>query len=62
MAGMTLGEKLLDLSAEYQQSKTVRDGWSDTFGGKPHGREPSKIAAEYETALRELLVGAEERQ
>lgn len=53
---MTLGEKLLDLSAEYQRAKAVRDGWDQQYGGALSGREPSEIAADYEAALRELLT------
>lgn len=48
---MTLGEKLLKLTAEYNRSVEARE-----YGmGKPAGREPSVIAAEYEDSLRELL-------
>ena len=48
---MTLGEKLLNLTAEYSRSVESRE-----YGmGNPAGREPSVIAAEYEGALRELL-------
>lgn len=48
---MTLGEKLLDLSIEYAESKTSR---TDGFGF-PAGREPSVIAEEYAITLRSLL-------
>ena len=57
---MTIGEKLLNLAAEYQQAKNNREGWGNTYGAAPAGREPVAIAAEYEAALRELLVGVEE--
>lgn len=52
--GMTIGERLLDLTVEYQAAKAARDDWGPQFGGKPHGREPVEIAADYETALKEL--------
>ena len=48
---MTIGEQLLELADEYRASKEAR-----SFGmGKPAGREPKDIAADYETALRQLL-------
>lgn len=50
---MTIGEKLLDLSAEYNRSKEVREDWD---AANPVGREPQEIAADYEKALRELLA------
>lgn len=53
---MTIGEKLLELSAEYQQAKAVRDTYGQQYGGDLEGREPSVIAADYEQALRELLI------
>lgn len=53
---MTLGETLLNLTTEYQQAVTARDGW-DVLGGEPGGREPSVIAAEYESTIRTLLLG-----
>lgn len=50
---MSLGEKLLNLTVEYQQSVANReDGWPL---GTPVGREPSEIAADYEIVLKELL-------
>lgn len=52
---MNLGEKLLNLSLEYQQSKANRSADWDVLGS-PSGREPSEIAADYEAALRELLA------
>lgn len=53
---MTLGEKLLSLTVEYQQSMVARSGWGDVFDGEASGREPAVIAAEYEEALLELLA------
>lgn len=52
---MTLGEKLLNLSAEYQKSTASRES-GDAYGGVPAGREPAVIAAEYEASIRELLL------
>lgn len=49
---MTIGERLLDLTAEYNRSKEVREDWGTD---NPAGREPQEIAADYEKALRELL-------
>lgn len=48
---MTLGEKLLNLSAEYQQATASRE-WDM---GTPAGREPSVIAADYEDTILELV-------
>lgn len=50
---MTLGEKLLELTAEYQRAVAGAD-WPQ-YGGKPE-REPAAIAAEYEATVRELLT------
>ncbi|WP_287163701.1 hypothetical protein [Rhodococcus sp. (in: high G+C Gram-positive bacteria)] len=56
---MALGEKLLNLTLEYQQSVKVRepDPQHDHLGGTPVGREPSAIAAEYVDVLKTLVVG-----
>lgn len=51
---MTLGEKLLNLSAEYQKSVASREAGA-IYGGVDVGREPSVIAAEYENVIREML-------
>lgn len=51
---MTIGEKLLNLTAEYNLAMESRA----YDMGTPSGREPSVIAAEYENSLRELLVTA----
>jgi len=54
---MTTGEKLLNLTIEYQESLANRSGaWG--VDGKPAGREPSEIAADYEAAMRDLIVPA----
>lgn len=51
---MSMGERLLELTEEYRLSREARSGaFSDI--GTPVGREPSEIAADYESALRELL-------
>lgn len=50
---MTIGEKLLELSAEYNRSKEVREDWGTN--STPAGRDPKVIAADYELALKELL-------
>lgn len=50
---MTLGEQLLNLTVEYQQSVDVRDSKWGTEGA-PAGREPSAIAADYEQIIRSL--------
>ena len=51
---MTIGEKLLNLTIEYQASLTARE-WTHASGDAPAGREPSAIGAEYESTMRELL-------
>lgn len=51
--GMTIGERLLNLSAEYQQAKGAAE-WPQLAGQEP-ARAPEVIAADYESALRELL-------
>ena len=49
---MSLGETLLKLIVEHQQSAQNRE-----FGmGEPDGREPSVIAADFERELRNLLA------
>lgn len=50
---MTIGERLLNLTAEYNNSVESRE--HSHLGGNPIGREPKVIAADYETVLRELL-------
>lgn len=52
---MTLGEKLLELSAEYHDSKAAREGWGET-NTNPAGREPAEIAADYEETVIELVA------
>lgn len=53
---MTLGEKLLKLTAEYQYSLETRSPSLDSYGGDPLGRAPQEIAAEYEATLKQLLT------
>lgn len=55
MGGMTTGEILLNLTIEYRESVESRSAWAG-YGGKPAGREPQEIAADYETALKALLT------
>lgn len=55
---MTLGEKLLNLTAEYHASLEARNPEYAAFEGQPVGREPVAIAADYEAALRELLTSS----
>ncbi len=50
---MTTGERLLDLTLEYQGAKAARD--TDVYGGRPT-RAPEVIAANYEDALWAALV------
>lgn len=40
MGAMTLGEKLLDLTIEYGDSKANRSSEHEDLPGKPAGREP----------------------
>jgi len=54
---MTIGEKLLNLTAEYNaavahKAYMLAETGSDSVS---MGREPSAIAADYEAALRDLL-------
>ena len=50
---MTLGEKLLNLTVEYQESQTSRGGED----GAPCGaRSAGDIAAEYESVVLELVA------
>ena len=56
---MTIGEKLLDLTIEYQESKAARVSWN-VYGAAPAGREPADIAADYSAAMRKLVVGTQE--
>lgn len=50
---MTIGERLLSLTVEYQDAVN-----SDRMGYGPHGagRPIPEIAADYEAGLRELLA------
>ena len=52
---MTLGEKLLELTTEYQQAKEARDSYGD-LGGVHTTREPAAIAADYEAVIKDLLA------
>ncbi|WP_284763361.1 hypothetical protein [Arthrobacter sp. efr-133-R2A-63] len=52
---MTIGERLLELSAEYARAKEVRSDWGDLATFPAGGRDLSVIASEYEAALKELL-------
>lgn len=56
---MALGERLLNLTLEYQRSIEARepDPQHDYLGGKPIGREPSAIADEYAEVLKMLVAG-----
>lgn len=47
---MTLGEQMLNLITEYQESMDNRK-WTGE-GMMPAGREPSEIAVDFEQALR----------
>lgn len=47
---MTIGEKLLDLTHEYQ---VAQQSMGDEYA--PTTRAPEVIAAEYEDAMRELM-------
>jgi hypothetical protein len=47
---MTIGEKLLSLTAEYQQAGNRAD-----WGVDNAGRSREEIGAEYEATLRDLL-------
>lgn len=49
---MTIGEKLLNLAADYNNALLGEA----TFGTGGGGRTPAEIAAEYEATLRELLA------
>lgn len=49
---MTIGEKLLTLSAEYSDAVAQTD--VAYFGGVTKLREPAVIAAEYEAELRSV--------
>lgn len=51
---MNHGEKLMQLTIEYQESKTNRGAWS-VYEGTPAGREPSEIAKDYESTLAALM-------
>lgn len=55
---MALGERLLNLTLEYQRSIEARepDPQHDYLGGTPVGREPSVIADEYVEVLKMLVV------
>lgn len=49
---MTIGEKLLELTAEYQQAKEA-EWWPQYNNG---GRTTEAIAADYEETLKTLLA------
>lgn len=51
---MSTGERLLDLAEEYRRAKEDRAPELEGIG-EPCTREPSEIARDYESALRELL-------
>jgi len=57
---MTIGEKLLNLTAEYNAAVAHKEYMKAETGDDrvSVGREPSAIAADYEAALRELLAPA----
>lgn len=59
LSRMTLGERLLGLSAEYSETLAAR-ALSDVIDESDIGRDPTVIAAEYEMTLRELLTPATE--
>lgn len=48
---MSIGKKLLELTAEYQEA-TSRKGWGDIA---TPARSMDDIASDYESALKELL-------
>ena len=50
---MTIGEKLLELAAEYQNLKEAQIFDPSAM---PSGRTRAEIGAEYEQTIRELLV------
>jgi hypothetical protein len=53
---MTIGEKLLNLTVEYQAAVQLREDWGQQHGEDDlAGRTPAVIAAEYEQVLKELL-------
>ena len=52
---MTLGEKLLELTAEYQRGKKSRDFYVD-LGGVHTTREPAAINADYDAVIKDLLA------
>lgn len=54
---MTVGEKLLALTLEYQRSVENRRPEYADIPGPPLGREPEEIGAEYEDVLRNFLTG-----
>lgn len=54
---MTIGEQLLNLTAEYQAAVKLRDDRGQQHEeGELAGRAPAGIAAEYEQVLKELLL------
>ena len=53
-SAMTIGERLLNLVSEYQESMTDRFEGGDSEGAYS-SREPEVIAADYEVAVLELL-------
>lgn len=53
---MTMGEKLLKLTLEYQEATQTEEGAWDSLPGTPVGRTRQEIAEDYENTIRELLV------
>lgn len=49
-------ERLLDLTIEYGDAMNSRR--FDAYGGEPVGREPAVIAADFATAMREIVATA----
>jgi hypothetical protein len=54
IGAMTIGERLLNLSAEYQEA-LARQGYNGAYGIEPSERTPAEIAADYEAAMLELI-------
>lgn len=53
---MTMGEKLLQLTLEYQHATQTEEGHWDHLPGTPVARTRQEIAADYEDTIRELLA------
>ena len=53
---MTLGERLLSLTVEYQRAVDTESGTWDSLPGTNVGRSTAEIASDYEAALRGLLA------